>query len=310
MKKLKRYLVLNNYTPLGLYFSLHILELIIGAPIAFLVYLIMGHFYDDLLTISLAVLVVIVLIVVFTECLVYSLCRCPGCGRGLRIESIYQTHCMYCGENLDGDFHWQSEVMAEIIREDAEKDGRKIEEQKEANISFNTGDCINDSITENISEEKSVIVRRASAKDIPFLLALLSQVLEVHASIKPDYFVSGYTKYNSTELEDILDDESKRVYVAEINGAAVGYAFCDIKEMPAKPFVQHFKYMYIDDICIDSNFRGKGVATKIFEHVKEEAGALGCRDITLNVWTGNQRAFAFYQKMGMKPQKTTMEMKI
>ncbi len=159
MKKLKRYLVLNNYTPLGLYFSLHILELIIGAPIAFLVYLIMGHFYDDLLTISLAVLVVIVLIVVFTECLVYSLCRCPGCGRGLRIESIYQTHCMYCGENLDGDFHWQSEVMAEIIREDAEK-----EEQKEANISLNTDTRINGCITEKVSEEKSVIVRRATAK--------------------------------------------------------------------------------------------------------------------------------------------------
>ncbi len=295
MKKIKKYLVENGYTPLGLYHSLHILEVFIGAPIAFLVYLIMGHFYDDAFTIILAVLVVVVLIIIFTECITYTLCRCPGCGRGLRIESMYQTHCMYCGEDLDGEFHWQSEVMAEQIREDAEKEEQKIEEQKEEHRSLDT---------------VNVIVRRATVKDIPFLLALLSQVLEVHASIKPDYFVSGYTKYNSTELEDILDDESKRVYVAEINGAAVGYAFCDIKEMPAKPFVQHFKYMYIDDICIDSNFRGKGVATKIFEHVKEEAGALGCRDITLNVWTGNRRAFAFYQKMGMKPQKTTMEIKV
>ena len=307
MKKIKKYLVENGYTPLGLFHTLHILEVFIGAPIAFLVYLIMGHFYDDAFTIILAVSVVVVLIIIFTECLTYTLCRCPGCGRGLRIESMFQTHCMYCGEDLDGEFHWQSEVMAEQIREDAEK-----EELSKANISMGSLNAneLNDSITGNANEGIGVIVRRATVKDIPFLLALLSQVLEVHASIKPDYFVSGYTKYNSTELEDILDDESKRVYVADINGAAVGYAFCDIKEMPAKPFVQHFKYMYIDDICIDSNFRGKGVATKIFEHVKEEARALGCRDITLNVWTGNQRAFAFYQKMGMKPQKTTMEIKV
>ncbi|WP_243108286.1 GNAT family N-acetyltransferase [Butyrivibrio sp. X503] len=195
--------------------------------------------------------------------------------------------------------------MAEQIREDAEK-----EEQKEVNISLNTDTRINESITEKVSEDINLVVRRATAKDIPFLLALLSQVLEVHARIKPDYFVSGHTKYSSTELEDILDDDSKRVYVAEKNEAVIGYAFCEFKKMPDKPFVQQFKYMYIDDICVDKNFRGKDVAQKIFEHVKEEARALGCRDITLNVWTGNQRAFAFYQKMGMKPQKTTMEMKI
>ena len=305
MKKIKKYLVENGYTPLGLYYTLHILEVFIGAPIAFLVYLIMGHFYDDAFTIILAVSVVVVLIIIFTECLTYTLCRCPGCGRGLRIESVFQTHCMYCGEDLDGEFHWQSEVMAEQIREDAEK-----AEQKEANISLNTDTRINDSITEKVSEDIDLVVRRATVKDIPFLLALLSQVLEVHANIKPDYFVSGYTKYNSTELEDILDDEHKRVYVAEKNEAVIGYAFCEFKKMPDKPFVQQFKYMYIDDLCVDTNFRGKDVAQKIFDYVKEEARTYGCRDITLNVWEGNIRAERFYRKMGMQPQKTTMEMKL
>ena len=279
--------------------------------------------YNDFFFIFLPALVIIILVGIL-EYFSFVLCKCPYCGRFLRVMILGQTHCPYCGADLDDGFSWESEVIFEIEREDAEKEkvGKENNQlnssaygNKETsfdNIDVNSADSAVNDLNNSVyaSEDKSPVVRRATAKDIPFLLALLSQVLEVHASIKPDYFVSGYTKYNSTELEDILDDESKRVYVADINGAAVGYAFCDIKEMPSKPFVQHFKYMYIDDICIDSNYRGKDVATKIFEHVKEEARALGCRDITLNVWTGNQRAFAFYQKMGMKPQKTTMEMKV
>ncbi|SFV00278.1 GNAT family N-acetyltransferase [Butyrivibrio sp. INlla21] len=143
-----------------------------------------------------------------------------------------------------------------------------------------------------MSKDTKIIVRKATIKDIPTILELLSQVLEVHARIKPDYFVSGHTKYSVAELEDILDDESKRVYVADVSDAVVGYAFCELKEMPDKPFVEHFKYMYIDDLCVDSNFRGKDVAQKIFEYVKDEAKTFGCRDITLNVWEGNDRAMS------------------
>ena len=39
-------------------------------------------------------------------------------------------------------------------------------------------------------------IRRATDKDIADVLRLLSQVLEVHAAIRPDIFVSGTTKYS------------------------------------------------------------------------------------------------------------------
>ena len=34
---------------------------------------------------------------------------------------------------------------------------------------------------------------------------------------------------------------------------------------------------------------------------------IGCNNITLNVWDGNDPALNFYRNMGMKVQKTTME---
>ena len=40
-------------------------------------------------------------------------------------------------------------------------------------------------------------IRKAEEKDIPRLLALLGQVLQIHAEIRPDVFIPGTTKYLS-----------------------------------------------------------------------------------------------------------------
>ena len=38
-------------------------------------------------------------------------------------------------------------------------------------------------------------IRRANEKDIPRLVELLEQVLQIHADIRPDIFIPGTTKY-------------------------------------------------------------------------------------------------------------------
>ena len=43
-------------------------------------------------------------------------------------------------------------------------------------------------------------IRKAKEKDIPRLLALLGQVLQIHAEIRPDVFIPGTTKYTVREL--------------------------------------------------------------------------------------------------------------
>ena len=43
-------------------------------------------------------------------------------------------------------------------------------------------------------------IRKAEKKDIPRILALLGQVLQIHAEIRPDIFIPGTTKYTPCEL--------------------------------------------------------------------------------------------------------------
>lgn len=59
------------------------------------------------------------------------------------------------------------------------------------------------------------MIRRAIMSDIPRLLALLEQVLQVHHRVRPDIFKAQGTKFSQKELEELLSDDKRPVYVYE-----------------------------------------------------------------------------------------------
>lgn len=160
----------------------------------------------------------------------------------------------------------------------------------------------------NKLEKTQIKIRRAEEKDLRKVMDLLSQVLEIHAKIRPDIFVSGTTKYTDAELLQMFKDDSKPVYVAvDENDLVVGYAFCELKQQPFSNNMVPFSVLFVDDLCVDQNIRGLHIGQTLFEYVKKEAVKLGCYEVTLNVWEGNDPAKAFYEKMGMRPKETQME---
>ena len=68
-----------------------------------------------------------------------------------------------------------------------------------------------------------VTIRRAKFKDIPQLDKLLFEVHKIHSDIRPDLFTVGEKKYTDEELERIIVDEQKPIFVAEHNGKVKGY---------------------------------------------------------------------------------------
>ena len=138
-------------------------------------------------------------------------------------------------------------------------------------------------------------------------MALLHQVNMVHHVIRPDLFKPHTTKYDEQELEVLLADESKPVFVYD-DGKVLGHAFCQVTEVKDNQLLQDVKTLYIDDICVDAASRGKHVGKALYEFVRDYAKSIGCHNITLNVWEGNDVAYNFYRNMGMKVQKTGMEM--
>jgi ribosomal protein S18 acetylase RimI-like enzyme len=168
-----------------------------------------------------------------------------------------------------------------------------------------------------------IMVRKADKRDIQAILELLHQVDMVHHVIRPDLFKPNTTKYNEQELEVLLGDDSKPIFVYDAeaprpNGGLAsargqkesiiwGHAFCQVTEVKDDKLLQDIKTLYIDDICVDEKTRGKHVGKALYEFVRDYAKSIGCYNITLNVWEGNDAALSFYRNMGMKVQKTGME---
>ena len=151
-------------------------------------------------------------------------------------------------------------------------------------------------------------VRRAEKKDIPKILKLLVQVDMVHHLGRPDIFKGPATKYNENELLDILKDSSTPVFVCvDENDVPLGHAFCVHKQVIGNSVITDIKTLYIDDICVDKDARGKHIGKSLYDFVIEYAAKNGFYNVTLNVWNCNEAALRFYEAMGMKPQRIVME---
>ena len=151
-----------------------------------------------------------------------------------------------------------------------------------------------------------MMIRRAGKEDIQRIIELLHQVNMVHHVLRPDLFKPHTTNYNEQELKSMLSDDTKPIFVY-IDEDVLGYAFCQITEVRGNQLLEDIKTLYIDDICVDEQARGRHVGKALYEYVRNYAKAIGCNNITLNVWEGNEPAWRFYKNMGMQVQKTTME---
>lgn len=150
-------------------------------------------------------------------------------------------------------------------------------------------------------------IRRATVKDTDAINALLRQVLEVHHKGRPDIFKSDTKKYTDEELEKIISDDSKSIFVALDGDIVKGYAFCVFQQYINNNILTDIKTLYIDDLCVDKNFRGQHIGKQLYEYVIDFAKKNGCYNVTLNVWSCNENALRFYEKCGLVPQKIGME---
>jgi ribosomal protein S18 acetylase RimI-like enzyme len=91
------------------------------------------------------------------------------------------------------------------------------------------------------------------------------------------------------------------------NGILLGHAFCVVEIYQNHNIMTDRKTLYIDDICVDENARGQHVGKSLYEFVRSYAKENGFYNITLNVWSCNPSAVAFYQAMGLQPYKIGME---
>ena len=150
-------------------------------------------------------------------------------------------------------------------------------------------------------------IRFAGPQDVGGILALLQQIGQLHYEGRPDIFRDQAQKYSASQVLALLNSSLTPVFVAVEDEKVLGYCFCKVKIYKDESVVKDHTELFIDDLCVDENFRGRHIGTDLYNEVIRYAKNRRCNFVTLNVWSFNEKAMKFYESLGMKPQRVFME---
>ena len=156
----------------------------------------------------------------------------------------------------------------------------------------------------------AVIIRRAEERDIEFILELLDQIRDLHYRGRPDIFRSSGTKYDSSELAEKIKNNDEIIFVAYDGEKPLGYICTVLREVKDHHILLDKKVLYIDDLCVYPDSRGRGVGRMLMDKAKDHAIANGCSSLELVCWKFDGSAEGFYRSYGFTTMSRRMEYKI
>ena len=145
------------------------------------------------------------------------------------------------------------------------------------------------------------IIRRADIADVHLLAGLGARTFS--ETFGPDNTpddMAAYiaTSFSPAQLESELLDSRSVFFVAEIDGAAVGYA--KLHSGDAETSVEGERPVELVRLYASKEWLGRGVGEALMRTCIFDAGLQGHRTLWLGVWEKNARARAFYRKWGFK----------
>jgi ribosomal protein S18 acetylase RimI-like enzyme len=153
----------------------------------------------------------------------------------------------------------------------------------------------------------SIAIRPATSDDRVFVLGLLPRMasFELPPWRRPDEIVAGDYRPLAAWFDDRAHMEGTAsavpghasedaLLIAELDGAPAGYAYLvvDIDFFTEKP------HAHLSVLAVAKEAEGRGVGSALIEASTAWAIARGDDHITLNVFDGNRRAQALYERHG------------
>lgn len=150
-------------------------------------------------------------------------------------------------------------------------------------------------------------IRSATLADREGLSRLTAEVHELHREARPDVYMEFDPEQFRKEISDTLYRPDSILLVAEEEGELAGMALLTLRQ-PQNPLLKPRLYAFLEELSVGEHFRGQGIGTALFTAAKEQALKRGAVSLELQVWSFNEAALRFYEKMGMKEKTFRMEL--
>jgi ribosomal protein S18 acetylase RimI-like enzyme len=146
-----------------------------------------------------------------------------------------------------------------------------------------------------------VVIRPFCAEDRPFLARVAPRMHPGHSASPRD--AATFDKF-FTDIGDgnFLTKPDAQAFVATIDGQPCGV----VSFYPDRDYFTDHPRAYVDNLAVAPESEGKGVARALMDHVEGWARDHGYREVVLDVFAGNQRAIAFYERQGYRPDHIRM----
>lgn len=109
---------------------------------------------------------------------------------------------------------------------------------------------------------------------------------------------------NGTRTWVAVDGPRDGANLAECSSAFVGYVAVERDEAPST--FERPDRLRLCDIYVRDPYRGTAVARELVGRATSWGRENGCAELTLDVDVGNDRATAFYEKLGFEPSSRTL----
>jgi ribosomal protein S18 acetylase RimI-like enzyme len=156
-----------------------------------------------------------------------------------------------------------------------------------------------------------IAIREATAKDGERISALSATVQRLHAEALPAIFRPPSAQTWPTEtVREVLADANNRVYIAECDGEAAGYIYCEIVQRDESPITYARDRVYVHHISVQARWQKKGVGSALIQVAKDLARENNITELGLDTWAFNDKALAFFQRQGFVINRHILAMQL
>jgi ribosomal protein S18 acetylase RimI-like enzyme len=130
---------------------------------------------------------------------------------------------------------------------------------------------------------------------------LNADVQAIHAAALPERFKPpSPASFPAADVRALLAKADNLILLAFVDWAPAGYLYAEIVRRPHTSSAHAYEVVYVHHISVRPEHRRCGVGSALLDAVRVSASNLGITALTLDVWSFNASAQAFFRRHGFE----------
>jgi len=161
------------------------------------------------------------------------------------------------------------------------------------------GGCVGSRKRVNEMGLEAVTIRLVEPRDQEAIARMWEALSAYHTRLdsRMPRAAAGAPAAYASRLIEVRSDAETRAFVAEVEGAVVGYVLGAVVDLTPDLF-EHEDVGFIADIYVEPDYRRRGIARQLFNAICDWFAAQGVRHVEWQVAVANAEARRFWEAVG------------